>query len=109
MSGAYVYGEPALSGTQISTAGLDARRRRIHFRAWHRGMREMDLILGQFSDAEIGRLSDGELDQLEALMEEPDRDIFMWLTGEAATPAEFDTALFAKIKAMHTHAGPVNL
>lgn len=98
-----------MSGTQITTAGLDARRRRIHFRAWHRGMREMDLILGQFSDANIATLPDDELDALEALMEEPDRDIFMWLTGEAPTPDAFDTAVFHKIKAMHTHAGPVNL
>jgi len=98
-----------LSGTQITTAGLDARRRRIHFRAWHRGMREMDLILGQFSDARIADLSEAELDEFETLMEEPDRDIFMWLTGEAETPKEFDTALLARIKAMHTHDGPVNL
>ena len=98
-----------MSGTQISTAGLDARRRRIHFRAWHRGMREMDLILGQFSDARIADLSEAELDEFETLMEEPDRDIFMWLTGEAETPREFDTSLLARIKAMHTHAGPVNL
>lgn len=98
-----------MSGTQITTAGLDARRRRIHFRAWHRGMREMDLILGQFSDAAIATLADADLDALEALMEEPDRDIFMWLTGEAETPKEFDTPVFHKIKAMHTHAGPVNL
>jgi antitoxin CptB len=98
-----------LSGTQITTAGLDARRRRIHFRAWHRGMREMDLILGQFSDARIADLSEAELDEFETLMEEPDRDIFMWLTGEAETPREFDTSLLARIKAMHTHAGPVNL
>lgn len=98
-----------MSGTQITTAGLDARRRRIHFRAWHRGMREMDLILGQFSDARIADLSEAELDEFETLMEEPDRDIFMWLTGEAETPKEFDTALLARIKAMHTHDGPVNL
>ena len=98
-----------MSGTQITTAGLDARRRRVHFRAWHRGMREMDLILGQFSDAEIARLSEADLDALETLMEEPDRDIFMWLTGEAETPETFDTPLLARIKAMHTHAGPVNL
>jgi antitoxin CptB len=98
-----------LSGTQITTAGLDARRRRIHFRAWHRGMREMDLILGQFSDARIADLSEAELDEFETLMAEPDRDIFMWLTGEAETPREFDTSLLARIKAMHTHAGPVNL
>lgn len=97
-----------MSGTQITTAGLDARRRRIHFRAWHRGMREMDLILGQFSDARIADLSEAELDEFETLMEEPDRDIFMWLTGEAETPREFDTSLLARIKAMHTHAGPVN-
>ena len=98
-----------MSGSTRSSADLDPRRRKILFRAWHRGMREMDLILGQFSDAAIATLADADLDALEALMEEPDRDIFMWLTGEAETPKEFDTPVFHQIKAMHTHAGPVNL
>ena len=47
-----------MSGSTISSEGLDARRRRLLFRAWHRGMREVDLITGRFADAHIARLSE---------------------------------------------------
>ena len=88
---------------------LDARRRRIVFRSWHRGMREMDLLLGRFADARIAQLSAGELDDYEALLEAPDRDIFAWLTGEAATPGDFVTPVLEKLRAFHRHDGPVHV
>ncbi|MGH7005059.1 MAG: succinate dehydrogenase assembly factor 2 [Alphaproteobacteria bacterium] len=88
-----------MTGCTRTTADLAPRQRRILFRSWHRGMREMDLILGQFADAHIDSLSVAELDQYEALMEALDRDLLTWVTGEAAVPAEFDTPLFRKIVA----------
>ena len=88
---------------------LDARRRRIVFRSWHRGMREMDLLLGRFADARIAQLSAGELVDYEALLEAPDRDIFAWLTGEAATPENFATPVLGKLRAFHRHDGPVHV
>jgi antitoxin CptB len=97
----------AVTESTISSAGLDERRRRTLFRAWHRGMREMDILYGKFADSEIAKLSDGELDQLEALMELPDRDVLMFMTGEADTPANYDTALFRRLKDFHTHDGPI--
>ena len=54
-----------MTESTISSAGLDERRRRTLFRAWHRGMREMDIIYGKFSDSEITKLSDAELDQFD--------------------------------------------
>ncbi len=96
-----------MTESTISSAGLDERRRRTLFRAWHRGMREMDIIYGKFSDSEITKLSDAELDQFEELMDLPDRDVLMFVTGEADTPAEFDTGLFRKLKDFHTHDGPI--
>ncbi len=86
-----------MTGTKRSSADLDIRRRKALFRSWHRGMREVDLILGSFADGEIGRLSDGELTAYEALMAEPDADILKWVTGEAAVPARHDNEVFAKI------------
>ncbi len=88
-----------MSGAVLPGEGLDVHRRRTHFRAWHRGMREMDLILGRFADAEIAGLSLSELEDFDALMEEQDRDIFAWLTGETKTPAAFDTPFFRKLAA----------
>ncbi|MGB6174835.1 MAG: succinate dehydrogenase assembly factor 2 [Methylocella sp.] len=92
---------------QASGLSLDARRRRILFRSWHRGMREMDLILGRFADAEIAGLCESELDDYELLLEAPDRDVFSWLTFEAETPRLYDTPVLGKIRAFHSHAGPI--
>ena len=86
---------------------LDPRRRKILFRAWHRGMREVDLLVGGFAEARLAGLSERELDDLEALMEAPDRDIFKWLIGEAPVPEEFDTGVFTMIREFHRHDGPV--
>lgn len=96
-----------MSGPTISTADLNARQRRILFRAWHRGMKEMDIIFGQFADAHITLLSAQDLDVFEDLMECADRDVLMWVTGEAPTPIHFDTDLFARIKDFHTHTSPL--
>ena len=88
-----------MTGTTRSSADLDPRRRRILVRAWRRGIREMDLVIGGFADAEIADLSIAELDQLELLMAEEDADIFRWVTGEAETPERFRTAVFDRMRA----------
>lgn len=89
-----------MTGTTRSSAELDPRRRRILFRAWHRGIREMDLVLGQFADAEIATLSETDLDELEILMDEQDNDLIKWITGEKPVPDRFLTPLFARIIAI---------
>ena len=92
-----------------SSAELDPRRRRILMRAWRRGMREMDYLMGGFVDAHLPILDAAELDDLEALLEAPDRDVLSWLTGEAATPDAYATPLFAKLRAFHTHLKPIHV
>ncbi|WP_349371860.1 succinate dehydrogenase assembly factor 2 [Salinarimonas sp.] len=98
-----------MTGTTRTSADLDPRRRKILFRSWHRGIREMDLLMGRFADSEIGTLTDGELDQFEALIEVPDRDLFRWLTGEDETPSNYDTPLFRRLKDFHTHGAPIHV
>ncbi|WP_454916909.1 FAD assembly factor SdhE [Xanthobacter sediminis] len=90
-----------MPGTQRSSADLDPRRRRLLYRAWHRGIREMDLIMGKFADAEIGNLSDAELDDFEKLVDAQDHDIFSWISETNPLPAEYDTPLFVRMKAFH--------
>ncbi len=77
---------------------LSPRRKRARFRAWHRGMREMDLILGRFADTHLAQLDDSDLAEFEAILEILDRDLFQWIMGEKPTPAAFDTPLFARIR-----------
>jgi antitoxin CptB len=85
-----------MTGSTRSSGGLDQRRRRLLFRCWHRGTREMDLILGRFADAEIANLPDDELAQLERLIEVPDPDLYAAVTGDKAP--ELAGGLFDRIK-----------
>lgn len=80
---------------------IEARRRRARFRAWHRGMKEMDLLLGGYADAHVASMDGEELAAFEVLMEIVDRDLFKWLTGEEPVPAEHDTPMFRAICAHH--------
>ena len=88
-----------MTGTTRSSDGLDARRKRLLFRCWHRGTREMDLILGRFVDVEIESLSDDELAKLEDLIEVPDVDLYAALTGDGLLAPEHAGPLFDRIKA----------
>lgn len=97
-----------MSGTTVSSADLEPRRRRILFRAWHRGTREMDLLMGSFTDSAIASMTDEELSVFETLIEAPDRDIFSWITGAAETPSNYDTEIFRRLKRFHTHSQPIH-
>jgi antitoxin CptB len=79
----------------------EIRKRRVQFRAWHRGTREMDLLLGRFTDAHIGSMSKDEIASLEALMELPDPDIYNWIIGAAVPSEGMDTPLLHKIRDFH--------
>ena len=92
-----------MSGSQISSEGLDVRRRRLLVRAWRRGMREMDLVLGRFADAKLAGLTEAELAEFEKLLEIPDQQMFAWVNGTETAPSEVDTALFRKIREFHPH------
>lgn len=94
-----------MSGTELSSHGLDPRRRRILFRCWHRGTREMDLILGRFADAVLPGLGESELDEFERLMDLPDPDLYAFATGEAQVPSEFDSPVFGRLRAFHRGPG----
>jgi antitoxin CptB len=77
----------------------DTRLKRLKFRAWHRGFREADLILGPFADSHADSMTPEELDQLETLLEQNDHDIYGWIVGRAPTPPQFENALMARLRA----------
>ena len=83
------------------TEVLDERRRKTHYRAWHRGMREMDLVLGRFADSELAGLTDSEVAELESLMEAPDPELLAWILGQSPPPAQFDTPIFRRLTEFH--------
>lgn len=78
---------------------LDPRRKKLLFRSWHRGMREMDLILGNFAEREIAALTSDEIDQYERLLEIPDTVLMPWLTGGEPVPADIGLPVLQKVLA----------
>jgi antitoxin CptB len=96
-----------MTGAQANAA-FTTRHRRILYRSWKRGMREMDLILGRFADAEIANLCESELNDYERLLEAQDPDIFSWITGEAMPPASYETPVLRKIRNFHSHVVPTH-
>ncbi len=88
-------------GTEHSSEGLDPKRRRLLFRAWHRGIKEMDIVMGRFADAHIGTFTDEDMVALEALMTVPDQQMFACVLGAEAPEPEFDTPMFRRLRDFH--------
>ena len=88
-----------MTGTTRSSGGLDDRRKRLLFRCWHHGTREMDLILGRFADAEIAAMRDDELTELERLIEVPDPDLYAALISDKPLAPGYAGPLLDRIRA----------
>lgn len=71
------------------------RLKRLRFRCWHRGIKEADVLLGQFADKRMSSLSDDQLDRLEALLEEQDIDLVAWIGSIRTPPAHLDHDVMA--------------
>lgn len=93
-----------MSGSALSSAALDERRRRILFRAWRRGAREMDLIMGRFADAHLRTMNEAELAEFERLLDVPDAQALAWIIGDGEPPREFLTPLFARLRGSRPEA-----
>jgi antitoxin CptB len=96
-----------MTGTTRSSAGLSERRRRLLFRAWRRGTRELDLLTGRFADEVIGDLTDEEVTEFEGWCSAPDLDLYNWITGSKPVPAAYDTQLFQRLKNFNHGAAAV--
>ncbi len=88
--------------TERSSEGLDARRKRLLFRAWRRGVRETDLIVGRFADVYIEGLDESSLNDFERLIEVPNADLYAWVCGETDVPQSYDTAVLRQLKDFHS-------
>ena len=82
----------------------DARLKRLKMRAWRRGFREADLILGPFADKHVPDFTEAELDWFEALLNEADQDVYAWILERMPAPARFDGPLMNKLKAFRDEA-----
>jgi antitoxin CptB len=83
----------------------DARRKKLKLRAWRRGFREADLILGPFADQHVSDFDEAGLDWFERLLDEADQDVYAWILERAPTPASFDGPLMNRLKAFRDEVG----
>ena len=97
------------TGMARSSEGLDARRKRLLYRAWHRGTKELDILLGSFADKHVGALDETELDALEKLMQVPEPDLYNWLSGRVDPPDNYAGPLLDRLIAFHKDGGAVFL
>ncbi len=84
--------------TEDQNASLDTRRKRLLYRANHRGTYENDLMVGGFVKARIAAMSEQELDEIEAVMEFPDAELADWLTGRQPIPTHADSPMLRRIR-----------
>ena len=85
--------------TDVEQGGSsENRRKRLLFRAQRRGFKEVDLIFGAYADLHLAELDEAGLDQFEALLTAPDQEVYAWLRGAEAVPAQFDNPVFAGLK-----------
>ena len=78
---------------------MDARRKKLLFRANHRGFKEMDLIMGHFAEANLEFMTDVQLDQCEALMDAPDQDVYAWIVGTGDIPETYQGDVLEQLRA----------
>ncbi len=79
----------------------ETRIKRLRFRAWHRGVKEADLMIGGFFDAHHAGWTDAEIELFEALLEEQDVDIMAWAMGMQPVPAEYQGTIMAALKTLN--------
>lgn len=84
---------------------LDKRRKRLKFRSWHRGMREMDLLIGRFADRNLDVFSERQLDLFETLLHETDPDLYDWIAERQPIPQEFNHDVMRLLKTFSFSAG----
>ena len=72
------------------------RRRKLLFRSWHRGTKEMDLVMGRFLDSCLTALTEAELTEVEGWIDVPDPQLYAWVIGDEPVPAAFETPLFRR-------------
>jgi antitoxin CptB len=85
----------------MSVETLEKKRKRLIFRSWHRGTREMDIIMGSFADKYVPLFDAALLDAYDALLQESDPDIYDWVCGREQVPASARSAVVEQLLEHH--------
>lgn len=76
----------------------ETRLKRLRFRAWHRGTREADMLVGGFFDTYSQSWKPEEVDLFEVLIEEADVDILAWAMDMADVPERYQGPMMTAMK-----------
>jgi antitoxin CptB len=75
------------------------RIKQLRYRAWRRGFREHDFLMGTYADTKLADQDDAGLDAFDALLDEADWDVYYWIVGQKPVPPKFDTAVLHALQA----------
>jgi antitoxin CptB len=78
----------------------DTRIKQLRYRAWRRGFREHDFLMGTFADQQLTKQDDGGLDAFEALLDQADWDVYYWIVGQKPVPPAYQTPVMAALQQM---------
>ena len=81
----------------------ERRLKRLYYRSFYRGTHENDLLIGRFAKRYLPNMSDDELDQFEVILEQSDTDLYDWITGRNAIPADHDSEVMRQLCRYHGH------
>jgi antitoxin CptB len=76
---------------------IELRRKRLLWRSHHRGIKEMDLLMGGFARARLPTMIESELRAFEEIIELPDQELLSWVTGEAPVPSNLNNVLLPEL------------
>lgn len=88
----------------MSANDREARLKKLSFRAWRRGFKEADIILGNFADDRLPMMSDAQLDLFEVLLEVPDQDLYGWIIERDPTPIEYQSEIMNELNSYYKTA-----
>ena len=84
-------------GERLMVEDLEIRRKRLRYHSWHRGTKELDLVLGQFGEKYLPTMSEKAIDLFEAIINENEHDIYAWLAGQEPIPTQHDNHIMNMI------------
>ena len=85
---------------------MEDHRKKLRFRAWRRGFREMDLLMGSFADEFISDMNDEEVGEFERLLATPDWEVYAWIIGQKPIPDNHKSDVLDRLIAFRYEAQP---
>ena len=74
--------------------------KQLRYRAWRRGFREHDFLMGTFADQHLAHCGAEDLNRFEALLDQADWDVYYWIVGQGPVPDRFQGSVMDKLQAM---------